>query len=115
MAQGIKGTGPNGKDRRAITIKEITSQAREHCPSAIKVLEGIFNNRKTPPAARISAANSLLDRGFGKPAQAIQIKGDPDSPVVFNLLLGAGMATMVDGGAVEVLPGPLTATQDEES
>lgn len=61
------------------------------------------------------AIREVGDRLDGKPAQAIAIKGDPDSPVVFNLLLGAGMATMVDGGAVEVLPGPLTATQDEES
>ena len=61
------------------------------------------------------AVREVGDRLDGKPAQAIAIKGDPDSPVVFNLLLGAGMATMIDGGAVEVLPGPRTATQDEES
>jgi len=47
------------------------------------------------PADVIGAA-----RGWGKPAQAVQIKGDPDSPVIFNLRLGDGM---VEGGAVEVL------------
>ena len=68
------------------------------------------------------AVREIGDRLDGKPAQAIAIKGDPDSPVIFNLRLGDGMAPkVIDGGAVEVLPdartGPLVAiaTQDEES
>ncbi len=100
MAQGVKNTGPNGKQNTAITALEIGSQARVHGPSMIKVLQGIAQSRKAPPAARTAAANSLLDRGYGKPAQAIQIKGDPDSPVIFNLRLGDGM---VDGGTVETI------------
>ena len=59
-----------------------------------------MNSDKAADTARISASNSLLDRGLGKPAQAIAIKGDPDSPVIFNLRLGDGM---VDGGKVEVM------------
>jgi hypothetical protein len=30
-----------------------------------------MNNEKTPPAARVAAANALLDRGYGKPTQPI--------------------------------------------
>jgi hypothetical protein len=30
-----------------------------------------MNNLKSPPAARVSAANALLDRGYGKPPQHI--------------------------------------------
>ena len=78
-----------------------------------------MNSDQAADTARISASNSLLDRGLGKPAQAIQIKGDPDSPVIFNLRLGDGIAPkVIDGGAVEVLPDALTgpvvaiATQD---
>ena len=56
---------------------------------------------------RLGAITAALDRGWGKPAQALQIKGDPDSPVIFNLRLGDGMKT-IDGGAVEVLPVPGT-------
>lgn len=56
------------------------------------------------------AVREVGDRLDGKPAQAIAIKGDPDSPVVFNLRLGDGLAPeTIDGGAVEVLPDPLTA------
>jgi hypothetical protein len=31
----------------------------------------IVGNEKSPPAARISAANSLLDRGYGRPESKI--------------------------------------------
>lgn len=108
MAQGKKGTGPNGKDHKAVSPLEIASQARAHAPAMIRVLQGIAESPKAPPAARATAANSLLDRGLGKPAQAIAIKGDPDSPVIFNLRLADGM---VSGGQVELtaVPDALTA------
>lgn len=70
---------------------EIKSLARAHTEPAIKTLVGIMNQKKAPPAARAAAANSLLDRGWGKPPQALQIRGDPDSPVIFNLRLGDGL------------------------
>ena len=50
----------------------------------------------------VAAIKEVGDRLDGKPAQALQIKGDPDSPVVFNLRLGDGLKA-IDGGAVEVL------------
>lgn len=119
MAQGKKGTGPNGRDHKAVSPAEIASQARAHAPAMIRVLQGIAESPKASTAARVSAANGLLDRGLGKPAQAIAIKGDPDSPVVFNLRLGDGIqAKTIDGDVVvqDALTAPLAAiaTRDEE-
>ena len=37
-----------------------------------------MKNPNFPPAARISAATALLDRGYGKPAQAIEVSAQPD-------------------------------------
>ncbi len=54
------------------------------------------------PADVIGAA-----RGWGKPAQAVQIKGDPDSPVIFHLRLGDGLAPKVIEH--EPAPGALAA------
>lgn len=62
------------------TITEIKSLARAHAPSALKVLSGIMNQPTASKAARVAAANSLLDRGFGKPAQVHA--GDPNNPIV---------------------------------
>ena len=56
---------------------EIRSLARSHTEAAIKVLAGVMNQKKTLPAARVSAAVALLDRGWGKPTQ--MIAGDPES------------------------------------
>ena len=36
-----------------------------------------MNNPKSAPAARVSAANALLDRGYGKPPQHITGEGGP--------------------------------------
>jgi len=51
---------------------EIRSLARGHTEAAINCLAGIMNKTTAPEAARISAANSLLDRGWGKAAQPIE-------------------------------------------
>ena len=48
---------------------EIRSLARSHTNMAIKILAGIAKDG-TNEAARVSAAVALLDRGWGKPAQA---------------------------------------------
>lgn len=53
----------------AKTPTEIASLARQHCPRAIQVLQGIMDNPRTPPASRIAAASALLNRGWGMPEQ----------------------------------------------
>jgi hypothetical protein len=40
--------------------------------------ETITLDAKAPPAARLSAANALLDRGYGKPAQEVSAVVDWD-------------------------------------
>jgi hypothetical protein len=53
----------------AKTPVEISSLARSHSPGAIKVLAGIMNSPKASDTARVAAANSLLDRAWGKAVQ----------------------------------------------
>jgi hypothetical protein len=36
----------------------------------LKVLVGVANQKDAPPAARVVAANSVLDRGWGKSEQS---------------------------------------------
>src|SRR5215471_5618933 len=56
----------------AKTITEIRSLARSHTRTAINVLVGIMRSADATPAARVSAANAILDRGWGKAAQPIE-------------------------------------------
>jgi len=60
----------------AKTPTDIRSLARSHTETALKTLAGIMEQADAPPAARVAAANSLLDRGWGKPVQAIANDGD---------------------------------------
>jgi hypothetical protein len=49
---------------------DLRSLARGHTELAIKVLAGLLSQEAVPAAARVQAANILLDRGWGKPPQA---------------------------------------------
>src|SRR5262245_49847039 len=53
----------------AKTPLEIASLARMHTKKAVKTLAAIMNEPHAPYAARVAAAEALLDRGWGKPKQ----------------------------------------------
>lgn len=55
---------------RAVT--EIRSIARSHTRTAINVLVGVMRNKDATPAARVAAANAILDRGWGKASQPVE-------------------------------------------
>jgi Family of unknown function (DUF5681) len=75
---------PTGRPKRPATIearrifRDVADAAREVTGEAINALVAIMKNPKAPAAARISAAQALLDRGYGKPAQAIEVSAQPD-------------------------------------
>jgi hypothetical protein len=60
----------------AKTLVEIRSLARSHTRTAIRVLVGIMRCEDATPAARVSAANAILDRGWGKATQPLENSGD---------------------------------------
>jgi hypothetical protein len=60
------------KTSGARTLTEIRSLARSHTKTALRVLVGIMRSDDATPAARVSAANAILDRGWGKAAQPIE-------------------------------------------
>lgn len=60
---------------------EIKSLARSHTGAAVRVLAGIMRQPKAAPAARVAAATALLDRGWGKPAQAMEHSGPNAGPI----------------------------------
>jgi hypothetical protein len=62
--QGRSGN-PGGRPRVLGHLQEL---ARHHAPGALETLVEIMVSPKAAPAARIAAANAILDRGFGKPA-----------------------------------------------
>jgi hypothetical protein len=63
----------------AKTPTEIRSLARSHTEAAMNALLGVMNQSDAPPAARVSAATAILDRGWGKPAQPVT--GEDEGPI----------------------------------
>ena len=67
-----KSGNPGGRPKIVGTVQEL---ARKHCPEAVATLVEIATAKKGVPAARVSAAVALLDRGYGRPMQSVmQIK-----------------------------------------
>src|SRR5215471_3890967 len=59
---------------------DIRSYARKFTVEALETLAHVMRQPKAPPAARVMAANALLDRGWGKAAQLaaqlVQVDGE---------------------------------------
>lgn len=72
FAPGQSGN-PGGRSKESARIKALASSKAE---SAINKLAGIMENSADEKNV-IAAANALLDRGIGKPAQ-VHIGGDED-------------------------------------
>jgi hypothetical protein len=68
-----KGQSGNPAGRPRI-IGEIRDLARTHAEDAIAALAEIAADRSAPPSARVSAASELLNRGYGRPPQAVAIE-----------------------------------------
>jgi hypothetical protein len=66
-APGVSGN-PNGRPKVA---GEIRAMAREHGPAAIARLVALLNSKDE--MVSLHAARALLDRGYGRPEQAIAV------------------------------------------
>ena len=89
--KGISGN-PGGRPKETAEVREL---ARLHSESAINTLVAIKDDPGAPHAARVSAATAILDRGHGKPVQAV--KGE----VSFNITVSTGLPS-IEGEAVKV-------------
>jgi hypothetical protein len=59
---------------RAVT--EIRSLARSHTRTALNVLVGVMRSKDATATAKVSAANAILDRGWGKATQPVENGGE---------------------------------------
>lgn len=74
MQNGGKREGAGRKQGSINKVKlELRAAAREHTQAALDTLVEIMNDTMSPHAARISAANILLDRGHGKSTQSVDV------------------------------------------
>ncbi len=77
MAQWKKGQSGNPGGRPAV-VKELRELAREHTVEAVNTLLAVMQDDEAPAAARVSAACAMLDRGYGRPVQAVMAEIDAE-------------------------------------
>lgn len=79
MAHGGKREGA-GRRKGAVTQakKDLAEMAKEHAEAAIAVLVEVATSGESE-AARVSAANAILDRAYGKPPQSMDHKSSDGS------------------------------------
>jgi hypothetical protein len=81
-----KSGNPGGRPKGDAQVRDL---ARKHTAAAIAALVGAL--KAESESARVAAANALLDRGWGKPAQTI------DATVTDNRMVIEAPATAADG------------------
>ena len=75
MALGKK-TGGRQKGSKNLSTRDMRAKAQAYGDDMIEVLVKIAKNGKLPPHDRITAAEKVLDRGYGKPAQQVKVQSN---------------------------------------
>jgi hypothetical protein len=70
-----KGRRPGVPNKATAAVREV---AQKYTVEAVEALAEVMRDATAPPAARVSAATALLDRGHGRPTQPIS--GDDAMP-----------------------------------
>lgn len=77
--KGTPKTGGRAKGTPNKATADIKAIAQKYTATAIEELVKVLTTSESDPA-RVAAAREILDRGYGKPSQAIS--GDPDGPAI---------------------------------
>ena len=86
---GKGGARPNSGRKPGKVTAPLREIAREHMEKAVHALLHVLEDEDAPAAARVSAANSILDRGYGKPSQPID--GDGEGGAIIQKIILEGV------------------------
>lgn len=73
-----KSGNPGGRPK---ALLEVIALAKTHTEKAVATLADIMGNDEVDPRARVAAANALLDRAWGKAAQAVHVTAETPQAV----------------------------------
>ena len=93
-----KSGNPGGRPKGDGEIRDL---ARKHTMTALRALIEITENGENE-SARVTAANSLLDRGWGKPAVPV-VGGDLPAVITINFGTELRPPNSADGGTAHVI------------
>lgn len=85
-----KGSCPNpgGRPKLPEDVKHVRELARQYTAQAVETLAEVMVSGSGP--ARVSAANAILERGWGKPEQPVTGPDGGDIPVTLRVIFEDG-------------------------
>ena len=110
MAETVAHTGgrkkgtPKTGGRQKGTPNKITTDvrelARQYAPEALAELAKLSTGAENENV-RVAASNAILDRAWGKPAQAVEVTSDPDqiTEAIGDMALARRVAFLLQTGA----------------
>ena len=105
MGKGGFNKGQSGNPGgRPKVVAEVRTLAQEQTEEAISTLTTIMKDKKAPPAARVAAANAILNRGYGKDSQHLNLTGEND---IAKLLSSLDHGPEASSGEVGKEPDPV--------
>ncbi len=81
---------PGGRPKETAEVRTL---AREHTTEAVEALRSIMSSGDEPASARVAAANSLLDRGWGR--SPLAIAGADGGPFEANVELSPAVLALI--------------------
>ena len=97
---------PKGSSNRGCLDGRIA--ARAHAEKAMQTLVDMLSSPSHP--TRVSAASSILDRAFGRPAQAVEMSGPDGGPIQTYAKINLDPSKLSTSAMEEIL----NATANEE-
>ena len=85
-----KGASGNAGGRPKIA-EDLRTAFRERCPEALETLLSVMRSEKAADRDRIRAAEIILDRGYGKPVQAVSMEPNEDGEALGVVVLAPVM------------------------
>jgi hypothetical protein len=95
-----KGQSGNPAGRSKV-VGEIRDLARSHTLSAMDTLVTIMQDESANASARVTAAQEILNRGYGKPTQAVEIETKTS---LVDLLVSLSSLNSDDEGGTKKTP-----------
>src|SRR5260221_6415035 len=91
---------PGGRPKELAHVKEL---ARQHTPAAVSTLAAIMGNGEEPAAARVRAAEALLNRAWGTPETTanVNLTNEPTTEQLIQIILGDPELAAIIGARME--------------
>lgn len=94
---------PAGRPKGAYQLRDIRQYCKEHSKEAVEALIEVMNSKTAPPSSRVVAANSLLDRGWGKPTMEITATVTSYDNMSEAELVGYITGQVIEGEVIQAL------------